>query len=182
MATPSGRTRRQIDEDLLRRIEDLAFDAHRTPAQIEAALRRDKNIMGRVPSRRTIQRVVRDLAYSDESEPWRLDSTVPPDDAQWLIQAAAHVTIHSRAARVLTAAEAESVLAVGHAAPSLPVGSALAIAREYLRRGEKGQPTGDLDVYLATAPWTHKRNRRRYLEVVAAAGLELLNFESEVGH
>jgi hypothetical protein len=179
MATPSPQTRRQIDVDLLHKIEDLAFNAGRRPAQIEAALRGDRSLTGRVPSRRTIQRVVRDLAYTDESEPWRLDATLSPEDAQWLIQAAAHVTIHSRAARALTVAEGEWVLAVGHAAPSLPVGTALAIAREYLRRAEKRQPTGDLDVYLAAAPWAHKRTRKRYLEVASAAGLDLLTFETE---
>jgi len=118
------------------------------------------------PDERTVQRIVADLAPSEETaqsevwhharERWQLNST-EPEDAAIMLRVLAGV-LSTTSWRLPTVGQAEWVVRLHTAAPDLieqPGGwlELYRFASVYQLRIERGEPTFDLDDYFALAPW-----------------------------
>ena len=148
------RRRRQHDIEVEDRIAELMTD-HAAPA-IERELSRLKSageLSGRVPSLRTIQRLMAQLQKRDPSGPWDpfTDETGNPR----LVLDVINVLVERPSARsiLVTRAEAALVVSIDRAAPGLPPFGLYRLAREYIARQAGGEGLGDLVMLLACAPW-----------------------------
>lgn len=133
----------------------------RSPSQIYEYLSGQERFADRMPSLRTIQRLVKEMEPPDPTEEWRLADT-EPEDARLVLDVLAAVTVKTRGRARLTRATAEWVIRVRRAAPTLDPFEAYLYAREYRAREERRGDTRDLDLYLALAPWDSEDARRDY--------------------
>ncbi len=155
-----------------------------TPAQIHGALQAlaDKALfIGRVPTLRTIERYARSAPMNREEsdEAWR------PVDADYneaaLVLPVLGYVIWSTDGRIksITKREAEWIAHVLRMVPELAQpdrdskggipGMSLAvflIALDYAERESTGEPTEELDLFLALGPWRSDEAREHYSELV----------------
>lgn len=129
-----------------------------------------------VPNIRTIERVMKEDLTADLSDPWT------PASAAGNLAAISEVlgeVIDRTDARVhrLSEGEAEWVERVHGIAPDAPPWQTYLLAREYVLRTGKGEPTTDLDGLLALAPW-----RRKQLGWQRYKGLVEQGFPGVPGH
>src|SRR5262249_49009895 len=125
--------------------------------------------LGRVPDRRTVQRIVKASRPHDSSGPWVLRDA-DPEHARVVLETLAAVIQHTEGRIVeLTRAEAERVVFLHRAAPDLPPLNGWSLAQVYALREARADSVADLDHLLAFAPWRHgKPGWDRYDHAIAA--------------
>ena len=160
----------RADADVVGEMEEMAA-LGRTPAQIHRALLENFD-PSRVPTRRTVERYVRQLVADDDSSPWTLTPARPsPDDGRLLLETLAQV-IDETAGSVTTISGdlAAWVIAVRRAVPDLLPWLAYRVARVYQARTTRETDRSDLDAWLAIGPWRGAEETQRY-EAAVAQGL-----------
>ncbi len=161
-----ARRKSRIDGDVQVAIDELALKGW-GPTQIYKQLERQPEFAGRVPTSRTIQRRVNELALRDSSGPWSL-ADAKDDEAALVLPVLAAVIEGTEAQRVyVTQAEAERIVRIRRAVPDLlPTLDLMLLARVYLLREQQGMSTTDLDAFLAFAPWRSEDARERYRQAL----------------
>ncbi len=147
--------KRYIDGDILERIRTLAEARGWTPSQIYTDLAQDKKFKNRLPSRRTVQRIVSDLQLGDVSEEWTLIDAEPSEVREILDALYGSAMATNGQKERFTKEEARWALRVRRAAPNLSIFSVHVVVREYLRRLEHNEDKRDIDLMLAA----HERFR-----------------------
>ncbi|HEY7030231.1 MAG TPA: hypothetical protein VH482_02840 [Thermomicrobiales bacterium] len=158
---------RKIDGDVQAAIEELALQGW-GGTQIRTELSRREQFGGRLPTVRTVQSIVREIAPRDGSGEWSPLKADPESAALALDALAAVVESSEGRIRSLTVAEAERISALRTMRPDLPPWDAWFLARTYLAREPHGDPVDDLDAYLAFAPWRDDESFERYLSATDA--------------
>ena len=149
---------RRLSSSVLSLIEQLALDGF-TPSQIERNLTEKAVPLASQPSRRTLQRIVQAVRVKDRSGPWSLGDAVGDEAELVLPVLRAYLnltslrTVQEKRDLFITRAEARWIVKVARAAPELHVFDKYRLARAYLARETRGQPTYDLDALLAFQPW-----------------------------
>lgn len=165
-------TLRRIDLAVQQKIEELALQG-RSAAQIHRELDRQEEFWRRLPTLRTVQRVVKEITPRDSSGVWRLaDSPLlaersPNSDAALIMPVLAEVIERTEGKRKhLTRSEAAWVARVRTISPTLDMWNSYMLAVAYVRTTELKASTESLDVLLAYAPWQGKGNSERYVQAV----------------
>jgi hypothetical protein len=140
--------RRRTDPDVLLAIDDCHTRGY-TPAQIERALSARPELAARVPTVRTIQRIVAERRVS-ASNSWRL---VPVEPDPQIVLRVLGVSLMDGWAIAITEAEAGWITAIALAAPDMPPLLVRRAARLYMLESEQDADTLALDRLLAVAPW-----------------------------
>ena len=159
--------RRRLDRDILGEIEAKVLEGWR-PSQIHTSLSREGRYRSRVPSLRTVQRMVAELKGPDDSSAWSLSHADDGGDARLILEALAAVVINSKGLKLtLSQAEATWVLRIRRAAPGLGPWRAWILTTLYMGRERRGvSDTTDLDSFLAFAPWRPGEAYERYRAAV----------------
>ena len=141
-----------MDMEVVEEIEGLAAEGWGA-TQIKHKLERQPRYKDRaLPTLRTIQRIVAERTVRDTSGPWSLNEAGP--DARTVLDVLAAVIDGTEGrTSAFTGDEAQWVLQVSQVAPDLPPFERWRIARLYLGRASRVEPTDDLDGFLAYAPW-----------------------------
>lgn len=117
----------------------------------------------RLPTLRTIQRLVRELSAADPGDRWRLT----PDEPEPALLLGIVAASGAEGWRLpLTVREAAWIRLVHRAAPELGPIATRTVARLYLAAEGREQPTAALDLALAIAPWHGHEERARYEQLV----------------
>jgi hypothetical protein len=151
-------TAHRLDPGTQSLVEGLAIEG-RTAAQIERALADQGIRPASWPSRRTIQRIVKAARTHDSSGPWSLGDA-KDGEAQIVLpvlRAYLNLTalreVREERDHFITRAEARWIVRVSRAAPELHPFDVYRLARAYLARESRAEPTYDLDALLAFTPW-----------------------------
>lgn len=140
--------RRRIDPDIHEEIVARVLE-HWTPSKIHQWLETSFEDKSRLPSLRTVQRIVSDITAEDRSGPWSLRQA-EGDDARLILDVLAVFLERTTRQRVyLTKTEADYVLKIRKAVPDEDLWAVFRLARLYVLREVKGEDTHDLDGYLA---------------------------------
>ncbi|MBI2863137.1 MAG: hypothetical protein HYX94_01055 [Chloroflexi bacterium] len=134
----------------------------RTPVEIYDYLGRQPEFKDRMPSQRSVQRVVKDTLPHDTSEAWSLAQDEGPDTGLILETLAAAMEGSEGLIRHLTSAQANWIKRVRRAVPDLRPWVAYQVAVDFQKCAETKQDTSDLDAFLAFAPWRSAEHERRY--------------------
>ena len=154
-----GIRRRNIDADVMDAIYG-SVSRELNGAAIHRAL--EARFGTRAPSLRTVQDVVRGLRPRDESEPWTL-ADAEDNSAAWLMEVLASAIERTNGGRrFLTKEEAQWLGKIHSSARDVPPGLGFELARQYIRRETRGEPTYDIDALIAFAPWRSDEHRARY--------------------
>jgi hypothetical protein len=145
---------RRIAPDILDRIAELT-DKGIAATEIYKDLQGDERFANRLPySVRTIQNIVRDLTpHLALDERWSVTQASPEEAAAVLPVLASVITETEGRRQWLTRAEAQWIAKLRLVAPDLLPFETYRLARLYLLRTERNEPTDDLDTALAYAPW-----------------------------
>jgi len=145
-------------------IEERAREGY-TPAQIERELSQMPQYATRLPTIRTIQRIVADV--KDVSPEWSI-ATADPADLPLVVGVLPELVEQTGGRRLaFTTSEAAWVARVRRAAPDLAAKWALWLAAyKYLTRDQKKEPTTDLDLLLAFAPWRDDASFQRFVAAI----------------
>ena len=170
MATTS---RRRIDGDVEDEIIELALNRNWTPAQIYRNIDSQKELMGRVPTRRTVERKVSEIRRdAGEAVPWTLAES-DGEEARLVLRSRRALILHSeKALHRFDVTEAEWVVRISKAAPDLAPDLAWVIGQVYRRfsrlvkKGNDDDFISALDDYLAFAPWRDAEHYGLYLNAV----------------
>jgi hypothetical protein len=113
-----------------------------------------------VPSRKTLRRIVETAQTKDRSGPWSLGASTPEEAALALpvLRAYLNITALRSPAKsprdlYITHSEARWCAKIRTVAPDLWVVNVYRLARAYIARDVRGEPTYDLDALLAFRPW-----------------------------
>lgn len=157
------RTKRNVDPDIVRELEKLHGQGFQAK-QVYQELTANELLRGRVPSLRTVQRMVADRTPPDESGPWQLEAAVEADSALVISVLGATLEASQGRTRQITKAEALWITAIHEAAPSLPASDhLLRFARIYIGRRGFNKSTLDLDAFLAYRPWERAWQHHAYV-------------------
>lgn len=160
------RRRRYLDADVQGAIEARAIDGL-TPSQVLRDLERQPQYARRLPTLRTVQRIVKE-APKDQSAPWSLADS-DGEDARLILETwQAAITTGMRRINI-TNAQAEWVLKIRKAAPGLSPYYVWLLAGDYRARAQRGENTEALDLFLAFRPWRDLDSRAWY-EVAVQEG------------
>jgi hypothetical protein len=170
------RTRRSyIDGDVLDEIRDLA-ERGWTAGQIHKDLSKNESFSGRVPTDRTIRRLVAKTRIRDASKPWSI-ADADPATARAVLDVLAFVVwehggripparggrgADRKALPSLSQDEAEWVGRIWRVAPDLRPVDLLDLARSYRWFAQEEQGTEPLDCFLAIAPWRSETARTEW--------------------
>lgn len=158
-------TQRRIDLDVQQQIEELALQG-RFAAQIHRELDRHEEYRGRVPTLRTVQRVVKEITPRDPSGVWSLSGS-PDIDATLVMPVLAEVIERTEGERKhLTRSEAGWIAKIREVAPALDLWHCYMLAVAYVRATEMKASAEGLDAFVAYAPWSGKASSDRYVEAV----------------
>jgi hypothetical protein len=132
------------------------------PVEIDRRLKDRDDLPRPLPVLRTIQRIFREVSPPDRSGDWSLMDAAP-DEVEIMLPVLAAILERSEGAKdTMSRAEAEALLRVRTAGPDLPPWESYMLACEYLVRADAGDPTVDLDAFLAFAPWRSGENLARF--------------------
>ena len=163
-----SRRKTRLPAEVLTRIEDWALKGF-TAQQIATQLDKDESFgkYGVPFELKTIQRHVKSLTPRDTSGRWSLGDA-DPDDARTVLDVLSAVIVASEGRiTTFTIDEADWVLRVAKAAPGLRPFTVWATARFYMLRKANGEPTSDLDAFLAFAPWQSSEAGLHYMAAIA---------------
>lgn len=173
MTTQKGaqrRQRRRISGEIEDRIAVLAQREPRWSAgQIyeQLLLEYDENkLKSPPPSKRTVERIVKEWRGVDLTGPWNLYTAAPEDVPLVLPVLAAVINWTQGAITSLTNGEARIIANIRSVAPDFGLVDSFLWARLYRRRIENNEPTDDFDAYLSYAPWRDENRRALYRKAV----------------
>lgn len=152
--------RRLVEVDVLAEIESLATIAGASGSAIHRTLAADERFADReLPSERTVQDIVRELDYRDDSEPWSLTSAAMPDEGALVMPVLGELIRREEVEQThITRAEADWIVRIRRAAPDMPLFATYRFARFYLALEDSdradGLAVGDLDAVMALRPWS----------------------------
>jgi hypothetical protein len=164
--------RREIAPDIYERIAELA--AKRIAAtEIYKDLQLDKRYADRLPSSvRTIQNIVRDLSLPDTSPKWSVGDSSPEEAAAVLPILKSVVTETKGRRRHLTKNEVRWLTKLHPVTEGLLPFERYRVARVYLLREERGEPTEDLDTALAFTPWRDEKHAVAFEQAIEEGWIE----------
>ncbi len=171
----ASQIKRRIDADVEDEIREIALTETKTPAQIYRHLDGEKKFVDRVPSRRTVERMVRELRSSaGDTSPWTLAAKDIDEEAARLVLRSRRALIlrHEKPLHRFNISEAKWVAKISKIAPDLAPDIAWLIGKVYSSLCRRVDERGDddfltaLDDYLAFAPWRDAEHYRLYLKAV----------------
>jgi len=164
------RQRRRISGEIEDRIAVLAQREPRWSAgQIyeQLLLEYDENkLKTPPPSKRTVERIVKEWRGVDLTGPWNLYTAAPEDVPLVLPVLAAVINWTQGAITSLTNGEARIIANIRSVAPDFGLVDSFLWARLYRRRIENNEPTDDFDAYLSYAPWRNAERHGAYQRAV----------------
>lgn len=160
-------TQRRIHGDVQAVIEGKALERW-TPTQIEKWLNDDDRFKGRVPTLRTIQRIVKDLSTLDMSGEWRLLDSEPADVKCVIDTLGAAILATDGRVTSFTRHLADLVIRISRAAPDLGLPAVYLLASRYALSLQRGEPTSGIDALLGFAPWRGPREQERFEHALVA--------------
>jgi hypothetical protein len=137
-------------------VDDLALKgatARQILDELEAAWMGGDFDVDKLPDIRTIERWLKRFRPVDASGAWRLRDGLDPDAAFLLATRALIISSSEGQVSELSVATAAWLRAVHAVAADLDPIEAYRLARYYALAQEQGDDTGELDAYLAYAPW-----------------------------
>jgi hypothetical protein len=157
--------RRRIDGSVQAAIEEKAVDRW-TPAQIRRWLAKEPMYEGRLPTLRTVERIVRDVTPRDDSEDWSLGDTDIDNDGQVLYLIRETILRTSGTVSWFSKALADWVFRVERVAPGLRSHAIYYLATSYLRAKQTDSPAREYDAFLAFRPWETSSALQRYEKAI----------------
>lgn len=149
------------------RLELYATQTSWTAKQIHNQLVEDFADRGMdIPALRTVQDRVKKLRVPDTSGRWAFAEAEPGEAGPVLETVAAVIEQTAGRVRQVTRTEAAWINRLAIARPTLPPYERWFLARFYLTRSANNDPVGDLDSYLAFAPWESPEARERYVTAI----------------
>lgn len=149
------------------RLEYYATQTNWTAKQIHKQITEDFPNRGMdIPALRTVQERVKRLRVRDTSGRWVFAEADPGEAGPVLESIAAVIEQTDGRIRQVTRAEAAWITRLANARPTLPAYERWFLARFYLTRTANNDPVGDLDSYLAFAPWESPEARERYVTAI----------------
>ena len=138
-----------------------------TPAQIYSLLERTEGFQGRLPSIRTVQRMVKEFRGEKPSPSWHW-SDYQGEDARVILDVLKAINERTwpypGKPRMLTKEEADWVVKISKVASGLKPMLIFELARTYVVWQQLGATAISLDFFLAMMPWKDKTSLERYLE------------------
>ena len=145
-------------------------DSGMSPAEIERKMKAEPQFIEneKLPSLRTIRRVVEDRRPEDSSGAWRIKNA-EAEDARLILDVLADVIIETEGRKgSFTKKEASWVLKLRKVAPDARPYNVWRLAREYMvLENKKIADTATLDHYLAFRPWTNRNRFGNYEGAIA---------------
>ena len=157
-------TKWRMDGETKDRAQDLALTTDWNAAQIFEDLKRRFGERDKFPNKRSIERLVKEFRYEDESPPWTVEDS-DPEDAKLILEWLASFNGFGKG---LKKVEAFWHLKIQRIAPDLSWVRAGILANLYRIRTAKEASTEELDAYLGFAPWRGAEALERYKEMVGA--------------
>ena len=157
-------TKWRMDGEAKDRAQELALTTDWNAAQIFEDLKRRFGERDKFPNKRSIERLVKELRYADESPPWTVEDS-DPEDAKLILEWLASFNGFGKG---LKKVEAFWHLKIQRIAPDLSWVRAGVLANLYRIRTAKEASTEELDAYLGFAPWRGAEALERYKEMVGA--------------
>ena len=159
-------TPRRTDGDVRVEIENLGLRGW-SATQVEERLLTQDEMRHRLPSLRTIQRILRELPKADDSGEWSLASA-DKADAPPVLEVLREVIEQTEGRiRTLTLKEADLISKLRSAAPALSPWRTYTVARTYIRHEARGDSTEELDATLAFLGGGTRRDFARWSKAVA---------------
>ena len=157
-------TKWRMDGDIQDHAAELALTTDWNAAQIFEDLRRRFGERDKFPNKRSIERLVKEFRYADESPPWTVEDS-DPEDAKLILEWLASFNGFGKG---LKKVEAFWHLKIQRIAPDLGSVRTGIVANLYRIRTAKEASTEELDSYLGFAPWRGAEALERYKEMVGA--------------
>ena len=157
-------TKWRMDGDIQDHAAELALTTDWNAAQIFKDLDLQFKERKGVPTKRTIERFVKEYRATDKSQPWTVEDS-DPEDAKLILEWLASFNGFGKG---LKKAEAFWHLKIQRIAPDLSWVRAGVLANLYRIRTAKEASTEELDAYLGFAPWRGAEALERYKEMVGA--------------
>ena len=151
-----------MDGEAKDRAQELALTTDWNSAQIFEDLKRRFGERNKFPNKRSIERLVKEFRYADESPPWTVEDS-DPKDAKLILK---WVASFNGFGKGLTKVEAFWHLKIQRIAPDLSFVCAGILANLYRIRTAKEASTEELDAYLGFAPWRAPEALKRYKQMV----------------
>ena len=153
-----------MEGDIQDRAQELALITDWNAAQIFEDLKRRFGERDKFPNKRSIERLVKEFRYADESPPWTVEDS-DPEDAKLILEWLASFNGFGKG---LKKVEAFWHLKIQRIAPDLSWVRAGVLANLYRIRTAKEASTEELDAYLGFAPWRGAEALERYKQMVGA--------------
>ena len=153
-----------MDGETKDRAQDLALTTDWNAAQIFEDLKRRFGERDKFPNKRSIERLVKEFRYADESPPWTVEDS-DPEDAKLILEWLASFNGFGKG---LKKVEAFWHLKIQRIAPDLSWVRAGVLANLYRIRTAKEASTEELDAYLGFGPWRGAEALERYKQMVGA--------------
>jgi hypothetical protein len=153
-----------MEGDIQDRAQELALTTDWNAAQIFKDLKRRFGERDEFPNKRSIERLVKEFRYADESPPWTVEDS-DPEDAKLILEWLASFNGFGKG---LKKVEAFWHLKIQRIAPDLSWVRAGVLANLYRIRTAKEASTEELDAYLGFAPWRGAEALERYKQMVGA--------------
>ena len=153
-----------MEGDIQDRAQELALTTDWNAAQIFEDLKRRFGERDKFPNKRSIERLVKEFRYADESPPWTVEDS-DPEDAKLILEWLASFNGFGKG---LKKVEAFWHLKIQRIAPDLSWVRAGVLANLYRIRTAKEASTEELDAYLGFAPWRGAEALERYKQMVGA--------------
>ena len=157
-------TKWRMDGETKDRAQELALITDWNAAQIFKDLKRRFGERDKFPNKRSIERLVKEFRYADESPPWTVEDS-DPEDAKLILEWLASFNGFGKG---LKKVEAFWHLKIQRIAPDLSWARAGVLANLYRIRTAKEASTEELDAYLGFAPWRGAEALERYKQMVGA--------------
>ena len=163
----------KVDLDMQAEIERLALK-NWGATQIHTHLERQETLADRkLPTVRTVQRIVAGLSPRDSSGPWHIQDA-DSGEARLILDVLAAVVTETEGRKFqLTRAEADWTIRIRRAATNIPTWETWMAARFYMAREAAGEETADLDCLLAFDPWGGGEKAEQYFQAVRAGWIPI---------